>query len=972
MATEHLTEEERERALAYFDPAWYGAAHELDGLNTEALETRFLEVGIWEGHDPGPWFRSDMYQAAAGIAAERTGLPPFVHYIRKGCLERRKPTPLFLPFVYAYFLTEDADRIPDLYAHFIRSVGDGNTPRFNPIIPADWTEAIPDIPSREAYSRLFDPEATLVGLLPKCCFRPIFYRQHASVLTWENELVDYVLEGWRKGYDPHPLFDSAFYMDLLEKHDTLDHNDFNGLTPLEHFIEHWSDAPAASPFFDAPYYNHIANLPETSYANPFEAFCAMDERFLTVSPHRKVNFEALGHAWNDSVIGGGQPFTANHFMTLVTKIRLGKCKRPEQTDGTPEVSILSLNYKNPEHTILSAYCALMNLGGHQAEILVMDNGSGNWDLHQIERYLSPFTEVRVFKSETNLYFGEGNNLLIDAARGKYLLFLNNDAYLGATTIDDMVSILDSTPDCALVGPTFLFPDGKIQEEGGIAPDCGNTIQRSKHLPADEFILRRPPETHVTEVDYISAAIAMVRAEQIEAIGGFDFVFEPLFFEDTDLCRRLRAHGHKVLVSHRSFAVHIENTSTSELLADKFVAQINTNRRRYADRWLRRPSDDIPRAGANLSRFKAHAGGKKPKALVYTPFRLSVGGGERYLLSIASSLSADYDVTVATPWPTSRTRLAFVMQDLGLEGSFALTTMCEVDPRETPDLFIAMGNEILPTVPAMGRRNIYHCQFPFPLHRVQGRQDNALDGYESIVVNSDFTASHVKKALQDRRLPDMPVHVIHPPVKVNKDEKLALARFEDEDHPLTVATLGRYITREHMKRQDVVLDTLVALGRGNRQIKGIISGSLSTDEADMAYFGRLRNSAPLGVTVECNVSAARVADNLTTADIYMHATGFGMSPALQPHYMEHFGISIVEAMSYGCVPLVFDGGGAAELVMKAGVGATFRSRNAAEDEIIAYSKLPVAQKKDMALQAFKAAQAYDEALFRDAWRSLIKG
>jgi GT2 family glycosyltransferase/glycosyltransferase involved in cell wall biosynthesis len=968
---QYLAEAERTRTLAYFDPAWYGRTYEHDGLDTAALESHFLETGIWQGCDPGPLFSSAIYNATNRRAAFAEDLPAFVHYIRHGCLERRRPNPVFNPHVYAYFL-ESPDSIPDLFAHFLHAVKRGGAPTFSVIIPADFAAEVPDIPAREVYARLFDAGRSLVGLLPKCVFRPNFYRRVAGVLEHENELYDYLLDGWRKGHDPHPLFDGGYYLEMLEKSETLNHHSLGAVSPLEHFIDHWDEAPSPSPFFDAQYYNHEAALPETHYRNPLEAFCAMDERFKFIAPHRKVNFEALGHSVQDSLTGDGKPFEASSFLAIISALRFEGLDRAGERLGDaaeePLISILTLNYHNLEHTILAAFMASRDAEGMPHEILVLDNGSGNWAVHQLRRYLGNIPHIRVIASERNTYFGEGNNLLIDEARGKYLMFLNNDAYLGKGNLKTLTDVLERDASCGMVCPTLLFPDGRIQEEGGSAHDCGTTTQYLKHLPYREFIANRKPAAATTAVEYVSAAASVTRTDLIREIGGFDLLFEPLFYEDTDLCRRIRAHGLSVCVSHEAFTVHLENTSTRDFLGDGFTGQILANKYKYADRWLRRPEGSaVPRAGSDIERFSASAPNGKPRAVIYTPFPLTVGGGERYILSVAAALTDEFDVTFALPCPTSRTRLAFVMDDLGLNARFALAHWDSLDLCSGIDLFIAMGNEITPPVAAVGRRNIYHCQFPFPLHRVEGRHVAHLTGYDRIVVNSAFTRTHTERALKNYGYGHIPVTVVHPPVKTNASEAAALYHSD----AITLSSVGRYITREHMKRQDVVVETLRMLTGSGVVQQAHIAGALSAHADDVAFYEKLKADAPRFASVEANVSRARIEAILGATSIYMHATGYGMSPAVHPHYMEHFGITIVEAMSYGAVPLVFAAGGPVEIVEAAGVGYTFRTTEEAAACIRHFAALPEAERQIMAQKAFKAAQGYGEARFAAEWLETAK-
>lgn len=147
-------------------------------------------------------------------------------------------------------------------------------------------------------------------------------------------------------------------------------------------------------------------------------------------------------------------------------------------------------------------------------------------------------------------------------------------------------------------------------------------------------------------------------------------------------------------------------------------------------------------------------------------------------------------------------------------------------------------------------------------------------------------------------------VVHPPVDVEA------ARADKE--PL-ILSVGRFSTMAHTKKQMEMMGAFRELGHLEGWSYASVGG-LNTRAENHAYFERVRESAAgYPAVVEANVERGRVKDLFGRAKIFWHATGLGEDPEAHPELSEHFGIATVEAMAAGCVPVVINRGGQADIV-----------------------------------------------------------
>ncbi len=170
--------------------------------------------------------------------------------------------------------------------------------------------------------------------------------------------------------------------------------------------------------------------------------------------------------------------------------------------------------------------------------------------------LSKFTEnVVICRNETNQGFLRNCNQAAKSARGKYIMFLNNDTQVTDGWLDSLVNLIESDPSIGMVGSKLVYPDGRLQEAGGILWSDGSGWNYGR-LDDPE----KPEYNYVKDVDYISGAAILLSNDLWKRIGGFDELFAPAYCEDSDLAFEVRKAGYRVVYQPLSKVIHFEGIS----------------------------------------------------------------------------------------------------------------------------------------------------------------------------------------------------------------------------------------------------------------------------------------------------------------------------------------------------------------------------------------------------------------------------
>jgi len=180
--------------------------------------------------------------------------------------------------------------------------------------------------------------------------------------------------------------------------------------------------------------------------------------------------------------------------------------------------------------------------------VLVDNGSGALT----HRLLSRLDGFVVLANPGNEGFLRGCNQGAAAARGRHLLLLNSDAFVHAGAVANARAVLDADRGVGAVGGRLVLPGGRLQEAGCMVWSDGATSGLCRGLPpeAEEASRRR-------EVDYCSGAFLMTPKAAWDRLRGFDEVFAPGYYEESDYCLRLRDLGLRVVFEPSVAADHVQ-------------------------------------------------------------------------------------------------------------------------------------------------------------------------------------------------------------------------------------------------------------------------------------------------------------------------------------------------------------------------------------------------------------------------------
>lgn len=199
------------------------------------------------------------------------------------------------------------------------------------------------------------------------------------------------------------------------------------------------------------------------------------------------------------------------------------------------------------------------------EVIVVDNspreGLG-------KKIVSEFPHVKHVASEKNLGFAAGNNIGLRQAKGDFLLILNPDIFVGESSLESLMSYLDSNRGVGLIAPQLLNPNGSIQYSCHHFPKwfmpilrrtfLGNFVWAKKYL--DYYEMKYWDHLSEKEIDWAMGACLMVRRDAMEKVGHMDDGYF-LYFEDTDWCRRFWRAGFKVMYLPQAKMFHFHKRAS---------------------------------------------------------------------------------------------------------------------------------------------------------------------------------------------------------------------------------------------------------------------------------------------------------------------------------------------------------------------------------------------------------------------------
>lgn len=252
---------------------------------------------------------------------------------------------------------------------------------------------------------------------------------------------------------------------------------------------------------------------------------------------------------------------------------------PRSADGShaslhlasPAITVVIINYNTREH-LRSCLATIPQAAAD--DVIVVDNASSDGSVAMIE---AEYPWVTVLANTKNPGYGAAANQAIAICTSPYVLLLNSDTRLEPGAFQALRSYFDMHPSVAVVGPRIVNLDGTLQVSCFPAPTPWNTFFRETRLSnllryvpflRDRYL---PTWSHLQPrtVPWVLGAALALRCEAFQAVGGFDESFF-MYFEEVDLCHRLRAAGWQIQFAPVTRVIHIGGASTMHHRADMVV------------------------------------------------------------------------------------------------------------------------------------------------------------------------------------------------------------------------------------------------------------------------------------------------------------------------------------------------------------------------------------------------------------------
>lgn len=230
--------------------------------------------------------------------------------------------------------------------------------------------------------------------------------------------------------------------------------------------------------------------------------------------------------------------------------------------NNPKVSVISINYNQMEVTA-DMVRSVQEFGGDAVEIIVVDNAS---KIDPTTYLLDQFPDIQVIRSEENLGFSGGNNLGIEASKGEYLFFLNNDAEITAGALDTLVHFLENHPKVGAVSPKICYYGaGPGSDNPDILQFVGSTPLSSFTARNSTYGEKEPDTGQFTKAKpsaYVHGAAMLLPRKVVENVGMMPEAFF-LYYEELDWCAQIKDAGYEIWVEPAAKVYHKESLTVGE-------------------------------------------------------------------------------------------------------------------------------------------------------------------------------------------------------------------------------------------------------------------------------------------------------------------------------------------------------------------------------------------------------------------------
>ena len=327
--------------------------------------------------------------------------------------------------------------------------------------------------------------------------------------------------------------------------------------------------------------------PETFLENRNAFKNQISPDFKSLYRQQSLNLQLDNNDLSKEQIVAFRHFIATLEKGFQPKDEYEKITLPKQK--SPVVSIIIPTYNKFELVYHCINSILLSYNTTSYEIIIADDCSED----QTTQATSIIENVVVSRNKENLGFLRSCNVAARLAKGEYIVFLNNDTEVTSFWLDELINPILIDNKIAITGSKLINLDGSLQEAGGIVWSNGNPW--NVRANGNRF---SPEYNYVREAHYVSGASFCIKKEVWEKVGGFSEEFAPAYYEDTDLCFKVRQAGYKVCYTPFSEIVHFEGFSNGTDINSGIKQNQVINAGKFKSKWAK-AFREFEKEGENL-------------------------------------------------------------------------------------------------------------------------------------------------------------------------------------------------------------------------------------------------------------------------------------------------------------------------------------------------------------------------------------
>jgi GT2 family glycosyltransferase len=424
---------------------------------------------------------------------------------------------------------------------------------------------------------------------PSPLFSPTWYLSQNPELNGLDPLSHFIKLGFKEGLDPNPLFSTHWYLKNY-----LD--DEKSENPLLHYLREGQYRGCdPHPLFDTDWYQSEYSSDSEFHGDPLSDFIVNGNR-LRRNPNPTFSTSFYLNSYSDVALSGMNAF--EHYITsgfqegrlfsklaTSTSVEMGALKSRIPNTGVRQLrrartAVLIPVFNNWAFTKRCLDSILTSTDANFVDIWVINDASTDSTLLNLESYPS----VRVITLDENqgflkaCNFGFSHVLKMDY---EFVYLLNNDVEITDKAVLEVIAQADLNPKSALIGSRLIYPDGTLQEAGGIIWSDASGWNFGRGDDPDKLAY-----SYSRLVDYCSGAAILIRTSALESEDLFDVQFAPAYYEDADLCFRLSKRGNEIALCASSNVIHHEGKSHGTDVSTGVKAHQVSNQTTFRAKWER--------------------------------------------------------------------------------------------------------------------------------------------------------------------------------------------------------------------------------------------------------------------------------------------------------------------------------------------------------------------------------------------------